>query len=126
MSVQKTTFLKMLTAEKKILTFFSWFFLCHLTRDVQVILDKKEYSVMTKVGRKIRDVSCINFHVVKGVVLQQSIFRAHCTAGLCILKKAQHLGTLKMVSKVIVFKQDSKSALFKGIPALAYGFFLRY
>lgn len=39
----------------------------------QVNKEKKKYSVMTKIGRKIRDVNCINLQIFKGVVLQQ-----HC------------------------------------------------
>lgn len=69
-SVHKTISLKMLTVEKKLIFFLSWFVLCHLTKEVKLIR-KKKYSVMTKIGRKIRDVNCINLQIIKGVVLQQ-------------------------------------------------------
>lgn len=57
---------------------------------------------MKKIGRKIKDVGCINLQVTKGCCTSAvlHIFRTHSSAGLGILKKTQYLGTLKMVSKV--------------------------
>lgn len=62
----------MLTVEKKI-DFFV--FVCSLpsNKRVQVNKEKERYSVMTKIGRKIRDVNFINLQITEGVLLQQ-----HC------------------------------------------------
>lgn len=76
-SAHKTTSLKMLAVEKK--DQFFCFLVCSLPSNKKVKINKEKKSVMTKIRRKIKDVSCINVQVIKGVVLQQHCPCLHLT-----------------------------------------------